>query len=62
MYENEKFIKFMTKNNLTVDDVARICERKRKTVFSWRSDRIPPHWVIPYLKTKLQNKPKLIQK
>jgi|JYMV01.1.fsa_nt_gi DNA-binding XRE family transcriptional regulator len=54
-HENQKLISFMAENGLTVDDVAEITERKRATVFSWRSNRTPPTWVLPILLAKIKD-------
>jgi hypothetical protein len=54
MIENEKLIDFMIKNKLSVNDVAAMTGRKRKTVFSWRSNRKPPTWVLTILTSKLK--------
>ena len=43
----------MEQEGLTSKVVAKLVKRSEKTVFSWRSDRNVPHWVIPYLKDKL---------
>lgn len=40
---------FMKQHRLTVQDVAKITSRKVKTVYGWRSNRVPPDWVIPLL-------------
>ena len=49
----QKLIKIMEQEGLTAKVVAKLVKRSEKTVFSWRSDRNVPHWVIPYLKDKL---------
>ena len=49
----QKLIKLMKKEGLTAKVVAKLVKRSEKTVFSWRSDRNVPHWVIPYLRDKL---------
>jgi hypothetical protein len=54
MIENEKLIDFMIKNKLSVNDVAAMTKRKRKTVLAWRSNRIPPTWVLPLISAKLK--------
>jgi len=43
----------MAKEELTSKEVAKLVKRSEKTVFSWRSDRNVPHWVIPYLRGKI---------
>jgi len=54
MIENEKLIKLMLRNKLSIDDVAAMTKRKRKTVLAWRSNRIPPTWVLPLISAKLK--------
>jgi DNA-binding XRE family transcriptional regulator len=49
----QKLINIMAKEELTSKEVAKLVKRSEKTVFSWRSDRNVPHWVIPYLRGKI---------
>jgi len=51
--DNQKLINIMAKEGLTAKVVAKMVKRSEATVFSWRSSRDVPHWVIPYLKEKL---------
>jgi len=43
----------MAKEGLTAKVVAKMLKRSEKTVFSWRSDRNVPDWVIPLLTQKI---------
>ena len=43
----------MAKEALTAKEVAKLLNRSEKTVFSWRSGRNVPDWVLPLLQQKL---------
>ena len=55
MRENEQLIKFMKKHNLSAEEVRKLLGRKKATIFAWRSNRIPPSWVLPILKSKVES-------
>jgi DNA-binding XRE family transcriptional regulator len=55
MRENEQLISFMNKHNLSAEEVGKLLGRKKATVFAWRSNRTPPSWVLPILKTKVES-------
>ncbi len=55
MRENEQLIKFMKKHSLSAEEVGKLLSRKPTTVFSWRSNRTPPSWVMPILKSKVES-------
>ena len=48
-----KLIKLMEKEGLTAKVVAKMLNRSEKTVYSWRSSRDVPHWVLPLLSQEL---------
>ena len=48
-----KLFKLMEENELTAKVVAKMVKRSEKTVYSWRSNRNVPHWVVPFLREKL---------
>jgi DNA-binding transcriptional regulator YiaG len=43
----------MEKEGLTAKVVAKMLNRSEKTVYSWRSSRDVPHWVLPLLSQEL---------
>jgi len=48
-----KLLSLMAKEALTAKEVAKLLNRSEKTVFSWRSGRNVPDWVLPLLQQKL---------
>lgn len=48
----------MQKHRLSVNNVATLIGRKPRTIYSWRSNRVAPPWVIPYLELVLAKHPK----
>ena len=52
----KQLLAIMTKEGLTSKEVASLLNRTEKTVFSWRSKRNTPDWVIPVLELKLSQR------
>jgi len=48
----------MEKEGLTAKVVAKLLGRSEKTVYSWRSDRNPPDWVLPLLQQRIPKQQK----
>jgi len=53
-----KLINLMEKEGLTAKVVAKLLGRSEKTVYSWRSDRNPPDWVLPLLQQRIPKQQK----
>jgi transposase len=51
-------IDLMSKEGLTAKKVAKLLNRTERTVFSWRSKRNVPDWVLPILKQKINQQQK----
>jgi len=50
----------MRDHNLTAHQVGEMLDRSPKTIYAWRTNRVPPDWVVPILRNMIDKGLKFI--